>query len=181
MTKTELRKIALAKRNNLTKDQIENWSADICDKVIASKEFQNAKVIHIYKTFRSEVQTQKIIDSAFAAQKIVVLPETLPDKTMRHWKIYPNTIFENDSFGIPTPVENCEPFNEDKLTQNDLIFIPLVGFDSHNNRIGYGIGHYDRFLQNTNTGKVGLAFTCQKVEDFVADDWDIALDQIIQN
>jgi 5-formyltetrahydrofolate cyclo-ligase len=181
MTKNELRKIALLERNSLTKNKIEAWSTKICNKIITSKAFQNAKVIHIYKTFRSEVQTQKIIDAAFTKQKTVVLPETLQDRTMQHWHISPSTIYQNDNFGIPIPVQNCELFDESKLTQNDLIFIPIVGFDSHNNRIGYGMGHYDRFLQNTKATKIGLAFNCQKVKDFDADDWDIKLDIIIQN
>jgi 5-formyltetrahydrofolate cyclo-ligase len=181
MNKIKLRKVALAARNNLTQDQIQTWSQDICNKIIRSQQFQNAKIIHIYKSFGSEVQTQQIIDQAFINQKIVVLPEILNDKTMQHWQISSNTIYRNDDFGIEIPVENCKVFDETKLTSNDLILIPLVGFDSHNNRIGYGMGHYDRFLQNTKAKKIGLAFKCQQVKNFEADPWDISLDQIIQN
>jgi 5-formyltetrahydrofolate cyclo-ligase len=180
MNKTQLRTAALAKRNSLTQDQIQNWSTDICNKIINSAEFQNAKVIHIYKSFRSEAQTNEIIQKAFDTKKIVLIPETLPDQTMRHWQIFPSTAYSTDKFGILIPIANCELFEESKLDANDLAIVPLVAFDTSNNRIGYGMGHYDRFLKATKAVKIGLAFRIQQVEDFEADPWDIALDQIIQ-
>jgi 5-formyltetrahydrofolate cyclo-ligase len=180
MNKTQLRTAALAKRNSLTQYQIQNWSADICNKIIKSAEFQNAKVIHIYKSFRSEVQTNEIIQKAFDTKKIVLIPETLPDQTMRHWQISPSTTYSTEKFGILIPIANCELFDESKLDANDLVIVPLVAFDTSNNRIGYGMGCYDRFLKATKAVKIGLAFRIQQVEDFETDPWDIALDQIIQ-
>jgi 5-formyltetrahydrofolate cyclo-ligase len=180
MTKNELRKIALTKRDTLTQDQIQNWSTDICDKIINSTEFQNANIIHIYKSFRSEVQTNKIIQNAFEYGKIVLIPETLPDQSMRHWQIFGNTTYSKDKFGILIPTSNCELFDESNLGETDMVITPLVGFDTSNNRIGYGMGHYDRFLKATKAIKIGIAFGCQQLNDFEPDPWDIALDQIIQ-
>ena len=32
----------------------------------------------------------------------------------------------------------------------DLMFVPLIGFDKYNHRLGYGKGYYDRYLKNNN-------------------------------
>ena len=73
---------------------------------------------------------------------------------------------------------NCFPFDEKKLVENkwgilepsrenqdkiepkeiDLVIIPLLIFDKNGNRVGYGKGFYDRFLQQCNpkTLKIGI-------------------------
>ena len=45
-----------------------------------------------------------------------------------------------NKFGIP------EPFQRE-LIYPDIIFVPLVAFDSKLNRLGYGGGYYDRLIQ----------------------------------
>jgi 5-formyltetrahydrofolate cyclo-ligase len=181
MNKTELRKIAITKRNLLTQDQIQTWSTEICNKIIASQEFQATKIIHIYKSFGSEVDTGELMKKAFETNKIVVVPEVLENKVLRHWQVFLDTIYKKDKFGIETPFKHCIPFDSVNFKLNDLIIIPIVAFDSNNNRIGYGKGFYDKFLSEVNCKKIGIAFDCQLVKDFEPDPWDITLDQIIQN
>ena len=42
----------------------------------------------------------------------------------------------------------------------DVVFIPLLCFDKHGNRVGYGGGYYDKFLTKTKSSclKIGLSF-----------------------
>ena len=68
----------------------------------------------------------------------------------------------------------------------DLLFLPLVAFDTHGNRMGMGGGFYDRslaFLQQKNGLKkpvlAGLAHEIQKVEQLLTQNWDIPLDFVI--
>jgi 5-formyltetrahydrofolate cyclo-ligase len=181
MIKTELRKNALAKRNNLTKNQIETWSSEICRKLVESDSFGEARIVHIYKSFDSEVETNKIIQVALIAGITVIVPEISENQILKHWQVFQNTVYSKGKFGIQTPTANCELFDLTNLQPNDLIIIPIVAFDSNNNRIGYGKGFYDKFLAQVNCNKIGIAFNCQLVEDFEPDPWDIKLDQIIQN
>lgn len=39
----------------------------------------------------------------------------------------------------------------------DMVIIPLLAFDMSGNRVGYGKGFYDRFLQPMGTRKIGLS------------------------
>ena len=66
-----------------------------------------------------------------------------------------------------------------------MIVVPVVGFDSQGNRLGYGAGNYDRYLTQiskeatNNQGiicrVVGVAFAEQQVEDVPTEEHDIPL------
>ena len=59
-----------------------------------------------------------------------------------------------------------------------MVFVPLLVFDQHGHRVGYGKGYYDRFLDqcSESTLKVGLTFfdPVTKIEDI--ETHDISLD-----
>jgi len=181
MTKIQLRKLALAKRNSLNQNQIQTWSNQICRKLVESKCFGEANIVHIYNSIGSEVDTNKIIQVALIAGITVIVPEIGEGQSLKHWQVFQNTIYSQGKFGIQTPIANCHLFDISNLQPNDLVIIPIVAFDLHNNRIGYGKGYYDKFLNQIESKKIGLAFRCQQVKDFEPDPWDVALDQIIQN
>ena len=82
-----------------------------------------------------------------------------------------------NKLGIP------EPINSSNKIIPDLIFVPLVGFDSNLNRLGYGGGFYDRYFEkNSNSNKIvkiGLAFSFQKIKKLPINKFDKKLDKII--
>jgi len=62
----------------------------------------------------------------------------------------------------------------------DIIVTPLLGFDSHGNRLGQGAGHYDRaFAQWPDALRIGVAWSVQAVDTLPADPWDVPLHAII--
>ena len=65
----------------------------------------------------------------------------------------------------------------------DILFVPLVAFDKELNRLGYGGGFYDRYIQKISKikkiVKVGLAFSFQKLKTIPSDKHDKKLDIII--
>lgn len=85
-------------------------------------------------------------------------------------------------YGIPEPVTPrawLAPF------QLDLVFVPLLAFDRHGNRLGYGGGFYDRsfaFLKDqlrpTEPLLVGIAYGFQELAEIIPEPWDISLDFI---
>ena len=76
---------------------------------------------------------------------------------MTHCLVRNTTRFQNDRYGIPTPMF-IEPIEAQEI---DLVFTPLISFDKLGNRIGYGGGYYDRFLAECNpyVHIIGLAIT----------------------
>ena len=84
--------------------------------------------------------------------------------------------FEINKYGI------LEPMSLKKIYP-DILFIPLVAFDKNLNRLGYGGGFYDRYLEKIenikNIVKIGIAFSYQKVKKIPTTNYDKKLDYII--
>ena len=64
----------------------------------------------------------------------------------------------------------------------DAVVVPMVAFDAHNNRLGYGGGNYDRFLPQLREGAVvvGVAFKEQKIPAVPLEPHDLPLPFIVQ-
>ena len=75
---------------------------------------------------------------------------------MVHFLLTENTKIKKNEFNIPEPLDGIEiPSNK-----IDVVFVPLLAFDKNGNRIGYGKGFYDSFLNECKTDvvKIGLSF-----------------------
>ena len=81
-----------------------------------------------------------------------------------------------NKYGIPEPVTSNKVYP-------DILFVPLVAFDKKLNRLGYGGGFYDRYIQKISKikkiVKVGLAFSFQKLKNIPTNKYDKKLDLII--
>jgi len=95
------------------------------------------------------------------------------DAPMRFFAWAPGGSLEPGPFGLlqPAPVTPVEP---------DLILVPLLGFDRALGRLGQGAGHYDRYLAGHPAARrIGLAWSCQEVEQVPGDPWDMPLHAIV--
>ena len=81
---------------------------------------------------------------------------------------------------IPEPKTINVPYQNENLSKT-LMIMPLVGFDNHKNRLGYGGGFYDRYLQRfPGLQRIGLGFECQRYEEHLPiEDTDQKPDYII--
>ena len=65
----------------------------------------------------------------------------------------------------------------------DIIFVPLVAYDDDLNRLGYGGGFYDRYLEKVSKikkiFKIGLGFSYQEIKKIPINKYDKKLDLII--
>ena len=81
-----------------------------------------------------------------------------------------------NKYGIPEP-------SMGKLKFPDILLIPLLSFDTNLNRVGYGGGFYDRYIQKVKKRKkpllVGLAYLLQKVKKIPVNKYDMKLDFIV--
>lgn len=187
MNKKELRKEILARRNALSPQERQEKSAQIASKVIALEEFQKSNKILLYAPIRSEVETGKIHQEAKRLSKDVYYPKVLGAE-MEFYLDDSTTDFEIGAFGIREPKPESTvafvPKKEDKI----FVLFPGAVFDDEGNRIGYGGGYYDKYLQwltnvvsYKNISKVAVGYQCQMVEKgcIVNEIHDVALDYIV--
>lgn len=85
-------------------------------------------------------------------------------------------------FGIPEPTLGGDVVPAARI---ELVLVPLVGFDRHGNRIGFGGGYYDTtfaFLHDekrpTTPLMVGIGYAFQECAGLEAQPWDVRLDYI---
>ncbi|NLC34269.1 MAG: 5-formyltetrahydrofolate cyclo-ligase [Erysipelothrix sp.] len=74
-----------------------------------------------------------------------------------------------------------EPLEGDVISKEDLdvILVPMLGYDKYCNRIGYGKGYYDRYLEDYKGLKIGLGFVEQNLSKIPTEDHDVRLDKVI--
>ncbi|WP_162303782.1 5-formyltetrahydrofolate cyclo-ligase [Paracnuella aquatica] len=84
---------------------------------------------------------------------------------------------------VPNAYQILEPVGDHIIQpeQIELVLVPLLCFDEQGNRVGYGKGYYDRFLQQCNSDclKVGLSYfePIAQIED--ASEYDVPLNLCI--
>lgn len=180
-SKSDLRSELLQKRNSLSYFEREVFSHSISSNLFDSEDIRKISIFHCYCSYGSEVITNELIQRVLSFDIQVVVPVVKNTKgELLHVTITSETIFEKGSYGIPQP-KSISEITIDKLNnQNVLIIVPVVGFDVSCNRIGYGGGYYDRFLQQVpNARKIGIAFSLQELASIPTEKTDIPLDVIV--
>lgn len=158
MNKQELRKKYLGLRAVLSFGQIEEFSLEIANKALELPIWDRT-YYHIFLpiTNKKEVNTEFLLHILQGKDKSIVVPKAdFESGTMEHILLQENTTFAISNYGISEPISGIKIPPE----QLDVIFIPLLTFDTFGNRVGYGKGFYDRFLARCNSDAVfvGLSF-----------------------
>ena len=95
---------------------------------------------------------------------------------MEFYGWYKNDPLLINKYGIPEPMDA-------KKVYPDILLVPLVAFDEELNRLGYGGGFYDRYIEKISKikkiVKVGLAFSFQKLKRIPTNKYDKKLDIVI--
>ena len=64
------------------------------------------------------------------------------------------------------------------LTKEHLVLVPGLAFDELKNRIGYGKGYFDKFLESVSSPKWGIGFLEEKTPLIPKEKHDIPLDTV---
>lgn len=178
--KETLRKRILAVRKGLDEETKKRLGRIICQKLLDSSLYKEAKTVMSYMDFRNEAPTEVLNRACLSDGKNLLLPYCIDDKNMHAVKaeLLPDESF-TDRFGIRVPKNALEYVWDPKRI--DLLVVPGVVFNRKCYRIGYGKGFYDRFLTLVKPDciKVGFAYEFQIVDDHFQRDYDIPTDILI--
>ena len=171
--KAALRKHLLEQRDSMSFDLMEIHSSKIFSKLIKTKIISESKSVGCYYSIGSEVQTQEIINHFLSENKSVSLPKVSQD-SMSFRRIENLSRLEKGEYDISEPKDTA-PIEQ----EHDVILVPCVGLDNNGNRIGYGLGFYDKYLEEKDVIKIALAYSKQIVKTIPASANDVKMDWII--
>ena len=174
MIKSNLRNKVLKIRKNNSKKSININPSNIYSYL--KKKNYTLKIIGGYYPSNYEINDLEILNYFFKKGSTISLPKIKKKSQMDFYKWYKNDPLFINKYGIP------EPENSYRVCP-DILFVPLVAFDKDFNRLGYGGGFYDRYIQKISkikkVVKVGLAFSFQKLKTIPISKHDKKLDIII--
>ena len=179
MDKFTARKKYQTLRSKLSKNKILDLSIKIANNCLDLNIWSNENY-HIYLSIdkKNEVDTKPIIDILDGRQKnIIVSKSDFKALTLKNYLFSEEVIFEENEYGIPEPINGIQIKSE----IIDVVFVPLLAYDSKGNRVGYGKGFYDKFLQilDSKTIKIGLSFFPPEELIKNIDEKDIKLDYCV--
>lgn len=175
MDKQELRKqVRAAKREVPLEDKIRR-SMPIMQQVGELALFRSAKTVLLYWSMDDEVYTHDFVNLWYK-EKCLLLPCVDGDDLLLRRYTGPDSLQPGPQFGIPEPTGPVF----DELDKIDMIIVPGVAFDKHNNRMGRGRGFYDRLLKTTpNAVKVGVAFSFQLFDTIPTEPFDVPMNLVV--
>jgi 5-formyltetrahydrofolate cyclo-ligase len=153
-------------------------SAAACRLVVGTAEFDAARVVMLYLSTPTEVDTAPLALKCWQNNKSVVVPKVTWDQR----RMLPVEISSlKDAMTMTGPVREPVSGKPIPLDLIDLVVVPGLGFTPKGFRIGRGMGFYDRFLaQPEFVGlSCGLAFEAQVVADIPVLDHDMPLSMLV--
>ena len=179
ISKQELRKQVLAKRDALTIEQRKKKSNEIAQRLFVLPMFQKSDVVLLYAAFRSEVDTAEIFEAAKRSSKRIYYPKVLGDE-MEFYRVEADTDLEAGRWGIFEPKAEEEKRYVPKEKERICVVMPGAVWDNKGNRIGYGKGYYDKYFSKyPEVYKIAIAFSMQIVPEIQADEFDVKADCVI--
>lgn len=109
--------------------------------MLASEIWQNVASAALYVPLQGEADTWPLLENAWAAGKYACLPRILSPGVMAFYPCANAEELEKGLFGL------LEPPMGQAASHVELMILPGVAFDRAGNRLGFGGGYYDRFLQ----------------------------------
>ena len=145
---------------------------------ILKKKYIFGKTVGGYYPYNYEIDIIQVLEKFEKKNFLISLPKIKKKSQMDFFEWSINDPLIVNKFGIPEPISK-------KIKYPDILLVPVIAFDNHLNRIGYGGGFYDRYIKKIRKKKkvvtIGFAYKYQKVKKIPADIYDIKLDFILNN
>ena len=185
LSKSAIRAKMAELRRQVTPAEKGKWDGEICERVLAYAGYRQARQILVYLSTRDEVATDHIVALALSQGKRVAAPRTLREKEcIEAWTFSSLADVVPGEWGIREPRKMSQDGHASAVipcAEFDLILVPGLAFTMAGDRLGYGGGFYDRYMQTCPAGvsRVGLSYDLQLCAALPVEDFDQKLDVII--
>mgnify|MGYP006078126873 CR=1 FL=1 len=175
--KSIIRKKALINRKNKYFEVSSQFFKQLIELLKKNKK-KKTIYLSLYYPANYEVNILKLFKLANLRNIKTLLPMIKNKNEMNfiEWKYL--DVLKVNNFGM------LDPFLNSKSFIPDFMLVPLLAFDQKNNRLGYGKGYYDKYLNKFLKKKkkittIGIAFLFQKYNKLPVSRSDIKLDYIL--
>jgi len=179
-----IRQTVRRRRQALSLTEQQHASQALVDQFRRHPLLERAHRVALYLANDGELDPRPAMDWCLSRSIKLCLPVLDPDREgfLLFLDYGADTPLLPNRFGIPEPVLTAD--NRIPLSAIDILFTPLVAFDSEGNRLGMGGGFYDRTLGQLQPDQdgphlIGLAHDCQRVEQVPVEAWDVPLPEIL--
>lgn len=151
-------------------------SEKICDKVLASADWQKASTLLLYYPLPDEVDVRPLVWEAYEEGKRVLLPVCKGEEL--ELRLYEGeSSLKEGAYGIMEPTGPLFP--EGRYTEVQLAIIPGMAFDREGHRLGRGKGYYDRLLPKLAKARLkGVCWPFQLLDEVPSEPHDIRVQEV---
>lgn len=182
MTKQEARRLMKQKRSELGEVERNRQNAAIAKNLFDSGIFEKIEWFYPFVSYGTEVDTismiQKVLAEQFQGNKVRVAVPRVQGRDMDFYEICSMDDLESGYQGILEPKAFCKMVE----ATEGLMLLPGLAFDRKGNRVGYGGGYYDRYLEKYGNEKLltwAVAYDFQIVDDIQCQEFDICPQRLI--
>lgn len=178
MNKKELRLSYSKRRENLSEEQVSDLSLEISNQLLKLP-IWNFEYFHLFLSIseKKEIDTSYILTILQGKDKNIILPKMNTDGSLTNFLLTDSTVIKKNSYNVPEPIKGIQI----NPLQIEVVFVPLLAYDTLGNRVGYGKGFYDQFLASCKADviTIGVSFfePEEKITDVIAT--DIPLDYCV--
>lgn len=177
MDKKTIRKQLLEKRKKIPQEKKVIYDKEISRLIINSDYFKNAEQVLVFSSADHEFDTRYIIERCRFLYKRVFYPVCLDrDGNMEFLKADCVGDLQIGMYGIEEPKRTCKKYIP---KANDIVIVPALSVDKNGNRIGYGKGYYDRFLEKFNGMSICPCYEEMLVDTLPTDENDIKINIVV--
>lgn len=182
--KAALRRRMRRRRDALVNGEQESLSREVTGRVMELGSYRRARSRLLFRSFGSEVVTDRLIEHTLKSRAELVLPRVrgLEEALALHAVRDPENDLAPGSFGIDEPIRDRCP--ERSVYDVDFVLVPGLAFDRRGGRLGYGGGFFD-YLLNLRTdlveagSVVAVAFSFQILDRVPQAAWDVRVPLIV--
>ncbi|UDG79686.1 5-formyltetrahydrofolate cyclo-ligase [Candidatus Steffania adelgidicola] len=184
LLRQSLRNHIRQQRRALSQREQSNAAYRLMKRIMHDARIHSASTIAVFLSFDGEIDTSPLITALWESGKQVYLPALHPfsEKSLIFMHYKNTTPLVLNRLRIREP--QMDITTSLPIVNLNIIFTPLVAFDTQGQRLGMGGGFYDQALKNWKTQAsfypIGLAHDCQQlVNPLPVEEWDIPLPEII--
>lgn len=145
---------------------------DFAQRIAAfAREIPAAGIVAGYWPIRDEADPREMMKALGTALALPRIDSKHAALSFREWR--EGDALVDNHHGIP------EPRADAKIVTPDVVLMPLLAFDAHGHRLGYGGGYYDRTLSAMRAIAIGIAYAGQEVEYLPREAHDHPLDMVL--